>query len=233
MDNDVGDDATDVTVVSDQLSVVSGREERSVGAPLAAPANGTTKHDNALVGDGVLDVPPYGKAKHDNALVGDGAPDVPPDVKALASSKKRAVKILGNRQMSTREVEKRLVNKGEAEETARKTVEWLEDIGAINDEQYAEAIVRHYCAKGYGLARIKDELFRRGIPREMWEDAIAGVTDFEDSAIRFLEKKLGGSSDKNELRRAEGALLRRGFSYEEARAAVRRYLEELGDEVEV
>jgi len=128
-------------------------------------------------------------------------------------------------------MEKRLIKKGESEETAQDTVQWLEDIGAVNDSEFAAAIVRHYSSKGYGLARIKDELYKRGIKRDLWEDALAGLEAdaFDEAAHQFLEKKLRGSSDKDDLRRAMDALCRRGFGYEEARSAVNRYMEDLGN----
>jgi len=150
----------------------------------------------------------------------------------LSSSKARAVRILGSRNLSSREMEKRLVSKGEPEGIARETVKWLEDIGAVNDEDYAATIVRHYCAKGYGLARIKDELYRRGIPRDMWDDALGGIDNMGEAAYDFLEKKLRGSRDKADIRRASDALYRRGFSYGEAREAVSRYLENTEENTE-
>ena len=143
----------------------------------------------------------------------------------LGSTKARAVRILGNRNLSSYELERRLVSKGESQNTAQEAVKWLEDIGAINDEQYAVSIVKHYCAKGYGLARIKDELHRRGISRDMWDEALHSLDNMEEAAYDFINKKLSGSRDKTELRRAADALCRRGFSYEEAREAVNRYLE--------
>ncbi|MDR0491977.1 MAG: recombination regulator RecX [Oscillospiraceae bacterium] len=145
----------------------------------------------------------------------------------LNSSKARALRMLGGRNYSAGEVEKRLVGKGDSAETAQKTVEWLESIGAVNDPEYAAMIVRHYYSKGYGLARIKDELFRRGIAREMWDDALAAIDGMEDMALGYLEKKLRGSSDKADLRRAADALCRRGFSYSDASDAIKRYLEKL------
>jgi len=146
---------------------------------------------------------------------------------SLSSSKTRAIRILGNRSLSAREMEKRLVRKGESEDIAQETVKWLEDIGAINDDDYASTIVRHYCAKGYGIARIRDELYRRGIPREMWDEALNGLEGMDDAAYAFLEKKLRGSRDKDNLRRATDALCRRGYSYEEARTAIKKYTESL------
>jgi len=143
----------------------------------------------------------------------------------LRSSKARAMRILGNRSLSAREVERRLKNKGDSAETAQNTVAWLESIGAVNDAEYTASIVRHYYSKGYGPARIKDELYRRGIPRELWEEALGGGETGRPAVYEFLEKRLRDSRDQADLRRAAEALCRRGFSYEEAREAVREYLE--------
>ena len=145
------------------------------------------------------------------------------------SSRARAIRILGSRNLSKSEMERRLMSRGEARETARSTTSWLEDIGAINDGEYAETIVRHYSAKGYGISRIRHELHRRGIPREMWDEALTRLGSMDDAAYDFIVSKLRGSRDKTELRRATDALCRRGFSYEEARAAVSRYIENVDE----
>jgi len=145
------------------------------------------------------------------------------------SAKTRALRILGNRDISTYEMETRLIEKGESEQTARETVQWLVEIGYIDDSKYAVQIVRHYATKGYGLFRIKDELHRRGVPRDLWDDALCEIPDISDAAADFLMKKLRGSRDKTDLRRAADALCRRGFGYEEASVAVSRYLEALDE----
>jgi len=143
------------------------------------------------------------------------------------TAKVRAIKILGNRSLSGAELKKRLINKGESEETAQITVDWLCEMGLIDDAQYARSIIRHYIGKNYGMARVKDELFKRGIPREMWDDALAELndTDVDDAAYRFFESKLKGSVEQTDIKRATNALLRRGFSYEEAGIAKKRFLE--------
>ena len=145
----------------------------------------------------------------------------------LEGTKKRALRILGNRNYSEQEMHRRLVSKGEMEENASETVRWLAQLGYINDSDYATLIVRHYAAKGYGEARIKSELFKRGIAKEYWEEKLAEVSegDKSDAAIEFLTKKLRGSDDKDDLRRASDALVRRGYSYDEAKTAISNYLE--------
>ena len=146
---------------------------------------------------------------------------------SLESTKKRALRILGSRNFSEQEMIKRLTAKGETQEDAEEAVRWLAGLGYINDSDYAAMIVRHYSGKGYGTARIKDELFRRGIPRDLWDEKLTeldGETQ-SDAAIVFLRKKLRGSEDESDLRRAANALVRRGFSYNEANTALQRYLE--------
>jgi len=149
----------------------------------------------------------------------------------LESVKKRALKILGNRSYSEQEMYKKLTGKGETEEDAAEAVRWLVELGYISDPDYATLIVRHYSAKGYGETRIRDELYKRGIPRDLWDEKFDEINedDMDDAALVFLKKKLRGSDDKDDLRRASDALVRRGFSFDDARAAVNRYLEMLGN----
>jgi len=146
---------------------------------------------------------------------------------SIESTKKRALKILGNRNFSEQEMLKRLTGKGESHEDSEETVRWLVELGYINDSDYATLIVNHYSAKGYGLARIRDELYKRGIPRDTWDEKLAELDDEDmlDTAIEFLRKKLRGSLDKDDLRRASDALVRRGYSYSDAKSAINRYIE--------
>ena len=145
--------------------------------------------------------------------------------KALAKS--RALRIMGSRNMSRREITERLVSKGEKENVAQSTADWLESVGAVNDEEYAGMIVRHYTQRGYGAAKIKNELYRHGIPKELWQEAMAYMPDMEDKAYDFLCRRLHDeSADKIQLKKAADALMRRGFSWEETRAAVSRYQSE-------
>ncbi|MCL2151721.1 MAG: recombination regulator RecX [Oscillospiraceae bacterium] len=143
----------------------------------------------------------------------------------FGASKTRALRILGSRTYSSREIERRLTNKGESRETAARTVQWLEEIGAINDKEYAASIVEHYRSKGYGLAKIREELFRRGIPGDIWDEAIGDFEIATDATLDFLMKKLSGSRENSEQRVAINALRARGFSYEDAQEVWRKYME--------
>jgi len=147
-------------------------------------------------------------------------------------SKTRALRILGTRNLSAREVERRLIAKGEPSETARDTVEWLGNAGLVNDEEYAAGIVAYYSGKGYGAVRIRNELFSRGIPRELWEGAFNNLKKPEEAVGLYLEKKLRGSTEKEDIKKAVNSLCSRGFSYEEAKDLVRRYIENKEENIE-
>ena len=99
----------------------------------------------------------------------------------------------------------------------------MAELGFVNDENYAGMVVRHYAAKGYGRARIREELRRRRVPRELWDAALCEMPEQADTVERLLAAKLRGRSPEgDDLRRACAALIRRGFSWEEVSSAAKR-----------
>jgi len=150
------------------------------------------------------------------------------DVAAESGAKSRALRMLGTRQMSRRELVDKLTQKGETEENAAAAADFMERIGAVNDEEYSKAIVRHYSKKGYGAARIKQELSRRGIPRELWDEALCELPEGDEAIDALIARKLAGREpDKREVKRLTDMLLRRGFSWGQIKAALGRYDEAL------
>ena len=107
----------------------------------------------------------------------------------------------------------------------------LEELGFLNDALYAEQVVRHYSAKGYGLRKLRDELYRRGVPRELWDEALDQAPDSAWQIDRFLAAKLRGRApEEAEKRRLTSALLRRGFAWGDVREAWSRLGAEILEE---
>ena len=71
------------------------------------------------------------------------------------SAKMRAVRIVSATSVSRRDLEQRLVRKGEDPEQAKAAVQWMEDLHLVDDRATAEQVVRSCISKGYGLARAK------------------------------------------------------------------------------
>lgn len=141
----------------------------------------------------------------------------------VSNVKATAADLIGKRAMSRRDLERKLREKGASEAEARYAAEWLEAIGAINDADYAALLVRHCAQLGYGPARIRDKLYEKGVPRELWEDALDTLPDQSEDVDRFLRSRLrGGLPDEKEKKRLTDALLRRGFSWGDVKAAWNR-----------
>ena len=139
-------------------------------------------------------------------------------------AKQRALKILERRDVSRKMLLDKLAEKGVSESDAAEVAGWLCGLGVVNDERFAGLVVRHYAAKGYGERRIREELFRRGIDRELWDAALAELPETDDTVDRLFAAKLRGDASPENLQRTQNYLLRRGFSWEEIRAAAERYL---------
>jgi len=113
-------------------------------------------------------------------------------------------------------------------EAAEQVADRMEQLGLLNDEEYGRAVVRHYSAKGFGVRKIKDELYRRSVPRQYWESALSELSEQEDSVgdklDELIRKKLRGAEPSREnMKKVSDYLARRGFGWEEISAALEKY----------
>ena len=139
------------------------------------------------------------------------------------SAKMRAVRIVSASAVSKKDLQHRLVQKGEDPRQAEAAVQWMEDLSLLDDRKTAEQIVYRCISKGYGLSRAKQALYEKRIPKELWEDALADYPDQQDHILAFLQSRLSADSDAKEISKAIDALLRRGHSY----SSIRRCLDKL------
>ena len=139
------------------------------------------------------------------------------------SAKMRAVRIVSATSVSKRDLQQRLIQKGEDPEQAREAVQWMSDLSLLDDSKVAEQVVARCISKGYGLARAKQALFEKKVPKEFWEDALADYPDQEEKIEDFLRARISDPRDQREVKKAVDALMRRGHSY----GAVRRVLNQL------
>lgn len=147
---------------------------------------------------------------------------------AKASAKQRAVKIISASGVSKEELRHRLTRKGETEQDAEEAVQWLTELELLDDEKTAEQLVRSAVNKGYGEARIKQILFEKRIPKEYWSKALEQIPAMDDAIDKFLRQRLQGHQpEQKELKRTIDALLRRGHSWQDIHAGLKRYNEAL------
>ena len=144
------------------------------------------------------------------------------------SAKMRAVRIVSASSVSKRDLEQRLVRKGEDPEQARAAVEWMSDLHLVDDRATAEQVVRSCISKGYGLQRAKQALYEKQIPKAYWEEVLADYPDQTEKIQDFLRARLYADSDEKQKKRAIDALIRRGHSY----GVIKKALESLSFDTE-
>ena len=144
------------------------------------------------------------------------------------SAKMRAVRIVATSSVSKKDLEQRLVQKGEDRADAQKAVAWMSEMQLVDDRKTAEQLVARCIAKGYGLSRAKRALFEKKIPKEYWDQVLAEYPDQTDAIAQYLQSHLMNRAEPRDVKKAIDALIRRGHSY----GRIRRVLEQLSFETE-
>ena len=134
------------------------------------------------------------------------------------SAKMRATRILAATDVSKKDLQQRLVQKGEDPRQAAEAVEWLEELNLVDDARTAGIIVRRCIAKGYGLARAKQALYEKRIPKEYWDEALEEYPDQMEAIAAHLSKI--DASDPKQVKKAVDALIRKGHSYANIKKAM-------------
>lgn len=113
------------------------------------------------------------------------------------------------------------------EQAAEKAVERMEELGLINDEDYARR-----CAHSLIFTKLMSkksavfELVRRGIDRELASELVDEIEVDSCEQIRaVIEKKYKRISDEKTKRRAFAALNRLGYSFDDIRKVLEEYEE--------
>ncbi len=168
---------------------------------------------------------------------------MPPEKKTALVA---AVEILAKRLVSTAELRsklaaKKLYSPAEIDEA----VLAVKRMGALHDDFLAEDVARSYRSRGYGPARIRMALRKRGIPQEIIEqtlngkdeDAAPNETDSRqsedgDNAFAVLHRKAAQFRREPDPRKRKAKAVRclvgRGFTYEDAIEAADRWMREEG-----
>ena len=129
------------------------------------------------------------------------------------SAKMRAVRIVSATSVSKQDLQQRLIQKGEDPKHAQQAVSWMEEMHLLDDRRTAEQIVERCISKGYGLARAKQALYEKRIPKSYWEEVLEDYPEQEDVIRAYIDTHLPSQPDQKSLKKVIDALLRKGHSY--------------------
>jgi regulatory protein len=138
-----------------------------------------------------------------------------------------AGKMLSARMMTRKQVTDKLIEKGHSSDDALFAVDYLEQMRAIDDLEYAHQYVLSRAARGYGEIRIRQELRQRGVEEDHIDQAIESMP-FDSGMIEkfILSRAKSLPIDRREASKISSALARKGFLWDDIWPILRKYTEE-------
>lgn len=141
---------------------------------------------------------------------------------SVRRSYNKAVDLLSRRDHSKKELIDKLRQKGHGEYAAQ-AAEKLSEYGYIDDRRFAftfaEELIR---LKSYGKKRVEQELYRKGIDRDIISEVISECDFPSEKLTELIERKYNRYLyDEKGVNKTVNALLRLGYSYSEIRDAIR------------
>ncbi len=114
------------------------------------------------------------------------------------------------------------------EEATREAVERVMELGLINDEQYASDLANEFLnRKGYGVHRVRQELAKRGIDRDLIDQVLCETdSDPETILMQLIAKKYKPiPTDRKGVEKVIAAIVRRGYEFSQVRHALQQLAE--------
>lgn len=150
----------------------------------------------------------------------------------LRKAKKRALYLLGERLMCRGELMAKLT-KTYGDRIAAEAVEYVCELGYVNDEEYAPKLAEYLIKrKRWGARRARYEMLRRGLDRELVENTLSDIPEDEidEELTALIGKKYSNKiRDYDDRRRTIAALARRGYDLGAIKRCIDEFLESSGD----
>ena len=136
-------------------------------------------------------------------------------------AKKSAAASLAHHSMSKGTLEKKLRDRGFSGEDSASVADWFEEKGFVDDRAYAFECARYYKSRGWGEMRIREELYRRKLEKELIDEAVGEFSSYEDEICALILKKMRGKEYDSDMKRKLVSYLGgRGYKYDEIRSAL-------------
>lgn len=125
---------------------------------------------------------------------------------------------LNARPRTRSELAKELREKAFADEVAKDALDRLEEVGLINDDEFAKSwVTTRHRSRGIAGGVLRQELRQKGVSDEVAQGAIEEITEEEEfaSALKLAQKKyrsLAREDRETQIRRLVGFLARKGYS---------------------
>ncbi len=144
-----------------------------------------------------------------------------------------AVRLLSVRARSEREIADKLRARRYMDDTIDMVLYKLEKERLVDDEAFAAEWAGARTAQKLGRKRIYQELLQKGVSSQTAQAAVDALPEdpsgAADQAAKLLRRYMGEPDSRKAMQKVMQGLMRRGFDFDEASAAVRDALDAMGD----
>lgn len=140
---------------------------------------------------------------------------------SLLYAKESALRILGRRMHSIKELKQKLLQKKHPHEVIDNVLNNLCSAGYLDDKEFAKLYIQEKVTRKDGLQKIRNELCMKGISKEIIEELLSGIdNDIQrENALKIAEKKVvqlrGRGIEKEKLKqKLYTFLISKGYEYD-------------------
>lgn len=128
-------------------------------------------------------------------------------------AKNKAIKYVGISRKTEQEVYRKLKTQGFDKDIIMEVIEYLKELGYINDDDYVDAYIRQ-CMRllDYSTYEIRQKLLQKGINKYIIDDKV-GTLEESDYNDLLLNKLLNGKCKNMDDLKKKQYLFRRGLKY--------------------
>ena len=114
-------------------------------------------------------------------------------------------------------------------EAAEYATSRMEELGLVDDMRYARRLAENLCAANISQKEIERKLFVKGVPRDIIREVVADLSpDTAGQIAELLRTKYKNRlSSEDGVKKVYAALIRKGFSWSDVKAALKNYSENL------
>ncbi|MCF2860445.1 recombination regulator RecX [Pseudoalteromonas sp. SMS1] len=138
--------------------------------------------------------------------------------------KNYAIWLLSRQEYSRKLLNDKLLLKGASSDYAEELIDWLSEIGYVDDARHCESFLNRQLAKGLGEKRVLMEATKKGVERTQLLQLIEEKeVDWYAIAQHTYEKKYGYANkelDYQERSKRVRYMMYRGFSYDQIDFAI-------------
>jgi len=135
---------------------------------------------------------------------------------SVADVRAVAFRYLANRDHSCTELQAKLLRRGLPAVVVTQALRELEAENLLNDQRFAESFARSRINRYQGPLKIRAELIKRGIPKDLIDIALSDHAEqWEDLALQWACKRASGEMNQEEKARLYRSGANRGFTHEQ------------------